>query len=327
MFTSYRLALPAVLACLLQACGAPPARQDWTVQPLAAGRNAACQSAAACYQLGKYHQERGQFALAASDYEASIALDAHQADARNALAALLSAQGKRTQAIALLRQVVAEHPRLAYPYNNLGYACYLQGDFAAAEDALRQALALEPHNERARNNLQLALAGAAGKPVAAPVPPAVAPAPAMPQPRMELVQLAPNIFQLAARALPATATALPASQPLAQADARIRMEIINGNGMPGLGARVRRLLGKNGITASRLANQHQFRQRQTIIQYRPGKEAQAQALLLALHGNALLLPFKPSAGSYELRLVLGKDISRHLALLEATAHGARLAAN
>ncbi|MDO8458925.1 MAG: tetratricopeptide repeat protein [Burkholderiaceae bacterium] len=157
MFTHRPLVL-ALGACLLQACVAPPTKQavatELAIQPVLRVRHSSDQSAATYYQLGKYHQERGNFDLARTAYEYAITLDSRQLEPRNALAALHAQQGRLDEASALLQQIVADYPEVAHPYNNLGYVYYLQNHYAAAVTTLQQALLLDSGNERARNNLE-----------------------------------------------------------------------------------------------------------------------------------------------------------------------------
>lgn len=156
MFTHRPLVL-AMGACLLQACVAPPTKQavatELAIQPVLRVRHSADQNAATYYQLGKYHLARGNLELARAAYDASIAIDSQQLEARNALAALDAKEGKLDEAKALLQQIVADYPGVAHPYNNLGYIYYLQNNYDAAVTTLQQALVLDSGNERARNNL------------------------------------------------------------------------------------------------------------------------------------------------------------------------------
>jgi hypothetical protein len=150
---------PIVIAlgtCLLQACVAPPTQKELAMQPVLRVRHSADQTAATYYQLGKYHQERGNVDLARAAYAYSVELDGRQLEARNALAAIHAQQGRLEDAKVLLLQLVAEYPAVAHPYNNLGYVQYLQGNYDAAVSTLQRALVLDSENPRTRNNLQAA---------------------------------------------------------------------------------------------------------------------------------------------------------------------------
>lgn len=232
-------------SCLLQACATPPAKPELAMQGITRVRHSADQTAATYYQLGKYHQQRGELDLARAAYTQSIFLDSRQLDARNAIATLDSQQGRLDEAKALLLQLVIDYPAASQPYNNLGFVYYLQGNFDAAVNTLQRALTLEPGSERARNNLKLAddardsriaaapveraiVAGGhdahdtgttapAVLPTAAPAlfalqvsaptaePPVASPAPQQTS-RMELVEVTPNVFDLKLRATPVLAS-------------------------------------------------------------------------------------------------------------------------
>lgn len=179
MFTLRPIVI-ALGAGLLQACVAPPTQKELTMQPVLRVRHSADQTAATYYQLGKYHQERGNVDLARAAYAYSVELDGRQLEARNALAAIHAQQGRLEDAKVLLLQLVAEYPAVAHPYNNLGYVHYLQGDYDAAVTTLQRALVLDSENPRTRNNLQAAKVELAklGERPAVALAPAPAPAPA-----------------------------------------------------------------------------------------------------------------------------------------------------
>lgn len=155
MFTLRPIVI-ALGACMLQACVAPPTQKELAMQPVLRVRHSADQTAATYYQLGKYHQERGNVDLARAAYAYSVELDGRQLEARNALAAIHAQQGRLEDAKVLLLQLVAEYPAVAHPYNNLGYVQYLQGNYDAAVSTLQRALVLDSGNPRTRNNLQAA---------------------------------------------------------------------------------------------------------------------------------------------------------------------------
>jgi len=158
---------------------------------------------------------------------------------------------------------------------------------------------------------------------------------------MELVQLAPHELRLQARPaaaalaaapsgkaaaahrllLPALADAAPAAQYAEdddQPDAHI--QIVNGNGVAGMGERVRRLLARRGALAgASVVDQHRHYQRRTIIEYLPGHEQQARVLYAALQGQALLLGARRLPQQTGIRIVLGHDLIGHIALIDASS--------
>jgi Tfp pilus assembly protein PilF len=149
----------AVGAALLQACAAPPqqiAKKELAMEPLLRVGHSPGQTARTYYQLGKYHQQRGNHELAVEAFKHSLALDSQQLEARNALAAVYSLNGKLVEAKSLLLDLVAEYPGVAHPHNNLGYIYFIEGNYSAAVQTLKRALMLDFGNERARNNLSVA---------------------------------------------------------------------------------------------------------------------------------------------------------------------------
>lgn len=342
MITLRPIASAVLAACLLQACGAPPPRQEMLVQPTTQVRHSANQTATSYYQLGRYHQDRGDLELALMAYTYSIARDGAQLEARSAAAAIHAQQGRLDQAKAMLLAVVADYPSVALPYNNLGYVYYLQGDYGAAAAMLREALALEGGNDRARNNLRLAevaMAHPAGASPssAAPVKPIVAAAAlpvaaATPRPppasTMELVELGPNMFELKRRTAPLATAFVPllAAVPAPAPDRYARVEIANGNGVTGMARRIKQVLGRQGIAVSRLTNARPFRQVETTIEYRAGHVQHAEQLRDALRGHAVLVAAPNLPTQADVRLVLGKDAMVHLAWINTVDSTPPLAA-
>ena len=273
-----------LLACLLQGCASAPAAPQWHMQAVQRVSNSAGQNAATYFELGKFYQERGQVALAADAYAASLALDPRQLGARNALAVLDARRGRLEDAATALRALVRAYPEAAQPLSNLGYVYYLQGQLAQASGALEQALALDGGKALARNNLQLVQDAQAA------------------QTAQEAQEAqAARLAQAAAPVQPAVAIAppLPAS-----------IEIINGNGIRGMAAQLRLRVQAQGVAVSRLGNLPGFRQARSQILYAPGSARQAEALqqVLARHGTAMQLVGVDSLGhGAGIRLVLGRD--------------------
>lgn len=125
--------------------------------------------------------------------------------------------------------------------------------------------------------------------------------------RMEIVQLGPNEFRLQYRQ--------PAADVVDVAAVAERIQIVNGNGVRGMGERVRRLLARHGMGDARVVNQRGHYQRTTIIEYLPAQQARADAMLAALQGHATLLPARALPDGLTLRLVLGRDNATRLAAL------------
>jgi hypothetical protein len=120
------------------------------------------------------------------------------------------------------------------------------------------------------------------------------------------------------------AVAPAAAKPLAPSDAATaaqlkayKLEIANGNGVTGLAKRVGRALARQGLPWARLTNARPYQQAQTVIQYRPTFEQEAQSLGNRLPKAPRLVLDDHLRGNADLRLVLGKDINhRQLACLD-----------
>lgn len=373
--------------CLLQACATAPAPSEpraMKMEPLLQVRGSGEQTDATYYQLGKFHQSRGNREQARTAYRQSIGLDARQVEARNALAVLHSEDGRLDEALSMLEQLTRDHPRLAYLHNNLAYVHLLRGEPDAAIPALEKALALEPGNARALNNLGLvqtallekrdrltaalgladvivekaggatdaatikataarpadeaaAAALAAARQATSPIRPAPArPAPGAAMPdvltptsRMEVVQLLPNVIELrqrqpaqpalaqrreekAQKAAAVEAKSLSATPPQQRA---FRLDVANGNGVPGMALKMRDALARRGIHAARVTNKRPFDTESTEIQYLIGFEKEAERVRTAMASHVTMKAVSVIAGTQDVRLVLGRDAAGHVALM------------
>jgi tetratricopeptide (TPR) repeat protein len=336
MFSFRPIASVMLGAGLLQACSLPPAHQELMVQPTMQVRDAASQTAVSYYQMGRYHEQRGDLDLALVAYNYSMARDGAQLEARSAAAAIHAQQGRLEQARTLLLAVVADYPKEPLPYNNLGYVHYLEGNYAEAASMLRDALALNSDSVRARNNLRLAEEAArqngghgermASVPATAE-PPGGKTGITRTAGTMELVELGPNVFELKRRTAPPVVAASPSTPPAVPPDAPViaqaptlgtvastsRVEIANGNGITGMARRIKLALARQGVAVSRLTNARPFNHPLTVIEYRLGHEQYAQQLRDALRGHAELKSAPTLAAKVDVRLILGKDATGRLA--------------
>jgi len=201
------IALAAMGCGLLTACSAPPTSHSLALQPVVRGDMPGNQ-AASWNRLARFHHERGQLALALGAYAQSLALDANQLEARNAVAVIEAQRGDLELARKALVALVNDYPGEAQPHTNLGYVQYLMGDHAGAAQTLRRAMALGA-GPKAFQNLQLAEA-AIGKTPDANAPqlaaaPAAAPVPTVSAPKLT----APSATGSAAPAPTVAAPALP----------------------------------------------------------------------------------------------------------------------
>jgi tetratricopeptide (TPR) repeat protein len=98
------------------------------------------------YNLGLSYTGMGRYEEAIHQFEAVIDLDAQYIlEARRQIAEALLELGRTEEAIATYREVIELDPGAPKPYVNLGSALALSGDIAAAEEAYRTATELDPN--------------------------------------------------------------------------------------------------------------------------------------------------------------------------------------
>ncbi|AVR98950.1 LytR C-terminal domain-containing protein [Pseudoduganella armeniaca] len=324
----------------LLACGMPrqPALQP-AVSP------AQVDSADDLYARGRDAHAAGQLPRARAAYADALRRDPAHPGAGNGLAVLLAEAGDLHGAIGRWRALLAapaqpSSAEQAFLLGNLGYALYLQGARDEAVTALEKACVLDPlqplawehlaavletmgQTERAVRMMKQARTlrdhdlrhdyAVAGAAVAQ-----AAPQPAVPTPSLWPADLARTEVHTVGAALVEVRRVAPDAPPApapALAQAGLRLEISNGNGVRGMAAawahdaRIRAMRWDS----VRLTNTRPFGVRVTRIEYGDGGAAVAQVLsqrlglgspqALAGAGSADL----PGAAGVDLRLVLGHD--------------------
>jgi Flp pilus assembly protein TadD len=137
----------ALAAALLQSGDAAHAREE-----LLAAMAADPTYPDAPYNLALIEASSNQLPEALKHLQTTIALEPGNLDARHGLVALYAAQGQLPEAIREQKSVVAMAPAAA-EWNDLGALLARSGDAAAAAEAFRRALALDPANAQAQTNL------------------------------------------------------------------------------------------------------------------------------------------------------------------------------
>lgn len=343
-----KLARGAVVsAVLLAAAGCavldPGSAKPWKVEPVFSVTHSG-QSSQAYYALGQYFDGSMAWDKAVDAYRKAIAADAKNIDAYGALGVALAQAGRFADAEVTLRQAVALAPDRLHVRNNLGYVLLLAGKPDEAVVVLRSVVDQDGGNAIAMANLRNAMArsNASGtRPIEARIEPRIEPrvvptAVAAPA-RVEAEAPATNlrvgyqptvaaleerVARVAAVDLPTAPSAPPApSAPAIVAAAPVappasRLEVSNGNGVPGMAARVGRWLASHGAPAERLTNRQPFTQRNTVVQYRAGQHDAAQHVVRLLPANAKAEP-QPTPGlRTDVRVVLGHDWVQVAACLE-----------
>jgi hypothetical protein len=95
----------------------------------------------------------------------------------------------------------------------------------------------------------------------------------------------------------------------------MRFEVSNGNGITGLARKVARLFADIGAPRARLTNHRPFAQRISVVQYRAGYRDEALALSARLPGQPEVVAAGSLRAGVDVRLVLGYDVPRDVALL------------
>ena len=300
---------------------------------------AAWPDADAAYVAGRQHFERGDLPAAQAAYEQALRHAPRHVNARNGLAVLHAQRGEHVAAIAqwqaLTQETGTARPQQAYLFSNLGHAYSLDGRDAQALPVLEQACLLDPLNalawqhlaqvlerlgqhERAavmrrqaaslqehdvRRDLALLRGEVAPQGVPAPVPEA---------PAMARVEIPQSDGMARLRRVPAAVRSLPAGPLTPAAGTPLpRLEIVNGNGVPGLAAALARSLAGAPVQVVRLANEASFQVARTRVEYRPAQEQAARQLARQL-GTQVQTQVPTQAAdcpASELRLVLGRDLS------------------
>ncbi|MDI3296152.1 LytR C-terminal domain-containing protein [Janthinobacterium tructae] len=323
--------LAAACACLgLAACTTQLAHAPVVAWP----------DADAAYVAGRQHFERGDLPAAQAAYEQALRHAPRHVNARNGLAVLHAQRGEHAAAIAhwlaLTQEAGMARPQQAYLFSNLGHAYSLDGRDVQALPVLEQACLLDPLNALAWQHLaqvlerlgqheraalmrrqaaslrehdlrrDLAVVRGAAAPQLVPVPAPVPEAPAMA--RVEITQ-SDGMARL--QRVPAAVRSVPAAvpeRPMPAAPApQPRLEIVNGNGVPGMAAALARSLAGAPVQVVRLANETSFQVARTRVEYRPAQEQAARQLARQL-GTQVQTQAADCPAS-ELRLVLGRDLS------------------
>jgi tetratricopeptide (TPR) repeat protein len=89
--------------------------------------------------------------------------------------------------------------------------------------------------------------------------------------------------------------------------AAYRLEVVNGNGVNGAGARVGEWLERNGAPKARLRNQRPYTQATTVIYFKQGFEPQAQRLSSGFGGLAAQVRPAPLQDA-DVRILIGRDL-------------------
>lgn len=333
----------ALAGCYQQATR--PVAMPWKVEPVMRIANADGyrQRSAAMYQLGRYYDGQMRMAAAEDAYRKSIALDPDNAEARNALGALLAGTGRFEDAIESLKAAVLLAPTRAHILNNLGYAYMLDGNYSKAVFWLNEAVRVAPDNQRAAYNLAMAQQGvdrqtpgpedtkalaivttledgAEDPPALLAQPGSVVtrePTRAEGESGMELAASdAPDagwnfrldtVLRSVGNQVPEVATAAQAHAGL-EAIRNYRLEISNGMGRHGMAHRLGAMLHQEGAPFAYLTDLRPFTQRQTEVEFAKGYQADATLLAQRIGANTVQVNTLYRDRRVHVRIRVGRDI-------------------
>lgn len=274
------------------------------------GGNAEAQAA-----LGVALARAGRLDEAEPALRKAVAMAPGKGHVRNNLGYVLLLQGRPSEAAAAFEAVLAQDGGNAVARANLREAL-ARAEVGAAGGAPLAAAIPSPLAAAIPPSLPATVAPPAVQEPAASTPPAMPSAPATASVAGFRVgyEAATAISVRTAASpplalrdpLPAPAAAGPAAAPIA-APASPRVEISNGNGVPGLAARVGDYLAARGLAKARLTNRLPFHQRTTVVEFRSGHEGDALRV-------AALLPLRAQGGPVvsttlrgDVRVVIGHD--------------------
>lgn len=231
--------------------------------------------------------------------------------------------GQQERARAALEQACLLDPLNALSWEHLGSVLERMGQDQRAALMHQQARSLRAHD--AGSDYALAGRGQHSGPGAIPVPVLAS---AWPD-GMARIELVPAGGMLQLRRVPATLHAsAPAAAPAAPAPASVpasapapaaplpaaplRVEIRNGNGVPGMAAALARTLNGGPLRVVRLRNERTFMVERSRVEYGPDQHQAARALATGL--GPLVVLEEAACGMSDLRVVLGRDLLDPVAL-------------
>lgn len=165
MHTTLRFPLLIIASAALAACATSDPKQtaanpkrpgQWKIEPVLNVKHAE-NASKSFYTLGRYYDGMRAWDKSIDAYRKSIAADATNVEAHNALGAALAQRQRLDEAEASFRRALALDANLAHVQSNLGYVLMLAGKPAAAVAALKVAVRLDPDNLTNRTNLREAL--------------------------------------------------------------------------------------------------------------------------------------------------------------------------
>jgi tetratricopeptide (TPR) repeat protein len=139
-----------------------------------------------------------------------------------------------------------------------------------------------------------------------------------------VVEVSPNVYELG-KAAPVVVSSIAPLITSFEAPPNVDglgVEISNGNGIRGMAKQVATALRSQGIGVTRLSNRKPFDQLRTEIEYRKGFLTSAREIGVRLPSPPSLVERGSLGAGIGVRLVLGKDLSKNVALVDPNTSGA-----
>lgn len=291
--------------------------------------------------LGVIYARKGKYQAAAEAFKTALNYAPGAAHLYSNMGYAYYLQGQYTEAVSALKQATILDPSNHKALNNLGLAYAKAGSKGESFQAFTQAANVESahavsveasslQSESSVTNAQKSVsvteiftnksavkqsdaqALALPKNVGVIRPATASNSVQVVDSRVKLIQLAPNVYELHTQPMndiPVQVADIPDDVNTAL----LRIEVSNGNGVTGMAAKVGTFLVDQGYPAARLTNQKPFNIKKSQIQYRNGHYAEAQLLKDSLPESPVLIQRSDMRADVGVRLVLGKDMSTHLA--------------
>ncbi len=320
-------AVGSVIALVMAGC-ATPAPEAWRVVPSYRVTHAGTGAAQGYLALARKYEGEGRVGLALVAWRKAALEAPDDVEILDGLGIAEARQGFHDRAVASLRRASALAPPRAARLNNLGYALLLDGRNDEARRVLLEALALEPQHAQAQTNLSRLEPIATVVAVATPLPNSLSVAnlqtAAAQQPADGIRMITrPTTGPLPLSSTPGTSAIAPVvaagAQTTPSEEARpvnlhaVRIQIANGNGIPGMAARLASGLRRSGLeNAIHLSNLPPYDSPRTVVYYRSGFAKQAREIARRLQRGAMVAEQPGDARGADIRVVIGRD-ARHLA--------------
>ncbi|MCC2681058.1 MAG: hypothetical protein K0S36_622 [Nitrosospira multiformis] len=281
--------------------------------------------------LGVAHCLQDRHELALQYFRKAIGMAPLAAHLHNNLGYAHLVHGQEAEAVSVFERALLLEPQNQRARRNLA-AIYIKAelhDKAAALTMARSESTAAPVLARVPGTPAGTPAGTASAAVSAISPP-VGAAPGERQKLScsvgaRLVQVTPGVFEFRMTETEAVA-AIPPGKIIGRAAAPqdsgkfsgqdIRIEVSNGNGVPGMARQVSDFLQQNGFARTRLTDRQPYQQVLTEIHYRPGHSDVAEEISRLMPGGVPMVESYNLRRDIHVRVMLGKDAVRQGAYLE-----------